>query len=102
MIRGVQPVRKWSAALALLALALQLALSFGHMHSRLSGIGALLPDECAICASVAITGSSALPEPVALKPPPVEFGVAPVVAFVSAIVGIIPHLSFQTRAPPLA
>ncbi|HXQ50215.1 MAG TPA: hypothetical protein VN802_03905 [Stellaceae bacterium] len=109
--------------LALAALALQLVLSFGHIHpgdifrpgaSTLAGAVTPAPstpqpqpptlpdhDGCAICASMAMAASSALPAPVLLLPPSLT-GRASQPLPLPPIVASAPRPPFQTRAPPAA
>ena len=115
------------AQLALFALAVQMALSFGHMHRDDLGLPSLAdidlsqiassaapgstppvnqhhqpaPDDyCPICASIAVLASwmPALP-PVLVSPEPMRRVWAPVATLQSPP----PHflLSFQARAPPV-
>jgi len=113
--------------LALFALAVQMTLSFGHMHRDDLGLpplagagptqfqsaaasGSQLPadqhhqpasdDYCPICASIAVlaTWMPALP-PVLVSPEPMRRIWAPVAAAQSAPTHIT--LSFQARAPPV-
>jgi hypothetical protein len=119
-MRWVRDNRRIGAWAALFAFAVQLVLSFGHIHldkltfsSPAANVqfasrdgGAPQPkhpgadDFCAICATIALVASSVLPEAAQLAPPtaepsawPREFGAAPPV-FDS-------HSSFQARAPPV-
>lgn len=117
-------VRHWGTTLALFALALQLVLSFGHIHpddffrleapssARTAANTAPLPapapapalpshDDCAVCVSMAMVGSSVLPAPAALVPPaiPVAFFARPLDAPSFAVPL---RLSFRSRAPPVA
>jgi hypothetical protein len=125
--------RRWSArqsgaVLALVALALQIVLSFGHMHpedffppgagaggrdlARTVTPGPSSPspqspaddpdhDGCAICINMAMVGASALPPPVAIAPPvAVAHAVFAPVATVAAAGAF--HPNFRSRAPPLA
>jgi hypothetical protein len=114
--------------LALAALALQMVLSFGHMHPDDLGLppladtngtqiaSAAVPGSappagqhhqpasdgyCPICASIVIlaTGMPALP-PVLVSPEPMRRVWAPVASLQSAPTHISP--SFQARAPPVA
>jgi hypothetical protein len=114
--------------LALFALALQMVISFGHMHRDDLGLpplagtestsiasaaapGAQPPagqhhqpasdDYCAICASMALLATSmpALP-PVLVTPEPVSRLWTPLASLQSPPPQIA--LSFQARAPPLA
>src|ERR1700741_2838180 len=117
---------RFGAVLALFALALQLWLSFGHFHhtdepdavsahatasltqpvawggAHQPSPDGLLPDDCDICASIALAGTvvhsvaPVLPVPVALAPlamlPPLAKAVAPPAR----------RVAFQSRAPPSA
>ena len=110
--------------LALFALAIQLVLSFGHVHvgklapsSPQAGISlAQLPDGnnapgrdrhsgandfCAICATISLIASSALPEPARLAPPLVTASSWPY-DFSSTVPSSASHFPFQARAPPVA
>jgi hypothetical protein len=121
MGRG-RSVRRCGTVLALCALALQLVLSFGHVHPddffRRDAAASLritantprhhsptpaLPshDDCAICVSMAMVGSSVLPAPVALVPPAILVAVfaRPIDA---PILAVPLRLSFRSRAPPIA
>lgn len=116
--------------LALFAVWLQLTLSLGHLHpeqfSGRSGDGAgqgtavfqltaerqspARPQQqdqdngadavCAICASMALAGSSVLPDPVTL-PLPVGWIAAPPIADASARPVVARFSLFRTRAPPV-
>ena len=107
--------------LALIALALNLALSFGHIHAirgiqRSALIAAVVPpdsgqtghhddgladDRCPICMASSAIGSAlaaaapALPHPVAYAL--VDRAIEPTLAFVEQ-----PTAAFQSRAPPLS
>ena len=102
------------ARFGLLALVLQLVLSFGHIHPLPVSVTALsapagntapdLPatgDDCAICASIAAFAALDLPGQVAVIPPSAAAEIiAPVLA-----VGehrAPPILHFSSRAPPAA
>jgi Protein of unknown function (DUF2946) len=116
------------AQLALFALAVQMVLSFGHIHRDDLGLPPLAgtgptqmtsaaaagsqppagqhhqpasDDYCSICASIAVlaTWMPALP-PVLVSPEPIRRVWAPVVALQSPPTQI--SLSFQARAPPVA
>jgi hypothetical protein len=110
--------RQLGAYLALAALAVQIALSFGHVHLSSVSDGSLsahratltqsqLPaqspggddDYCAICASIFLASTSFAPAPPAL-PLPVNFRVIErsfdhVPYFIE-----LQRLGFQSRAPP--
>jgi hypothetical protein len=113
-----------TAWLGFFALWLQLVLSFGHYHAEdFAGLGApsapelaraaplpsspfdpfsegVAHDACAICASMALADSLALPNPVRVTAPRLLGGssVAPPDAFVLVATR---HCLFQTRAPPV-
>jgi hypothetical protein len=115
-----------AAHLALFALALQLVLSFGHVHvdkSRLASASAATAataiakgdlarkpgtpgqhnpadDFCAICASIALAGSLVVPATPALDLPPTIERVWVRQADARQALGP-PRLSFQARAPPV-
>lgn len=118
-MQAVRAHIRWGAVTALLALALQLGLSFGHFH-RVAvaplavaeiavnaaahghpGPDGLLPDECDICATIALAGTAlhavppVLPMPPALTPARAAAGerLAPRAASFTA---------FNPRAPPIA
>jgi len=114
--------RRAGAWLAAFALALQLALSFGHLHWHGVALAApaapaLLgqtsagddglplpqnrggaPDICEICATLGLTATSVLPVPASLAPPPrAEMVWA---EFASTQAGSALPSFFQARAPP--
>jgi hypothetical protein len=119
--------KRYGALLALAALVLQIALSFGHVH--LDGIIRTAPqaaiagthkvalaqsaprlpaqnpggddDYCAICASIFLVSSSFVSEPPQL---PVPLGFARIEHSFSAARGVIAarRFAFQSRAPPAA
>ena len=119
-------LRRFAGRLALLAVWLQLALSFGHIHPWdifpfghpvVQGVGssqvvadhrgplapwsdsAAADQACAICANMAMAGSLVLPDPVKLPLP--VYAVGQAVEFGSALALTSPaFLLFQTRAPP--
>jgi hypothetical protein len=114
--------RRCGSWLALAAMALQLVLSFGHVHvDRLSsgsaGIAASQPpasqhkpaqhpaseadDYCAICAAVHLTSSSFLPDAPLL---PAPFASRTIEHFgYFNFTSVSPRrAAFQSRAPPLA
>ena len=115
--------RRVGAWAALFAFALQIALSFGHVHlpkiaaSSASAAGFSLAqssrdgvpgpdrhgganDVCAICATIGLIASSALPEPASLTPPPSSASAWPR-EFDSAAPSFESHFPFQARAPPV-
>jgi len=105
----------FGARLALLAIALQLVLSFGHIHAlpvqqavlsvpAQSSGGPDLPlagDDCAICANIAAFAALDLPQHAVFLPPATRAEiiapVAPAVAFHP-----VPIRHFASRAPPAA
>jgi hypothetical protein len=123
-MRQVPSSRRWAASLALAALALQIVLSFGHVH--LEGIHRAYPaadfigskaqaqplpaqqpgddgddDYCAICASIYLVANSFTPQPPELAAPSVSSTIERFDQ--AAIVFIAPRrMPFQSRAPPLA
>jgi hypothetical protein len=113
-----QALRRNGARLALLAVAVLLTLSFGHMHaddffpvtaqSAPHAPGAPLPshlppthDDCAICVTMGMTASSALPAPVVV---PVPLAFAPVAFAPPARASLMaaPKPSVRSRGPPSA
>ena len=112
--------RIWAGRLALFALALQLALSFGHHHalpfSPATAVAAVqtaalpsgtdLPgqpadeDHCAICAVIHLAGALTLPPPVVLPVPaphPVAWTLLPATEHIA-----LAARAFRARAPPSA
>lgn len=111
------------AVLALVALALQIALTFGHVHLpgpsgsshaiaeqvRLAHTAPQIPaqhrgdddDYCAICASIFLASSAFAPAPPQLLVPvnfePVEHSLDIVQSLSES-----PRLAFRSRAPPVA
>jgi hypothetical protein len=123
-MRWVRTNRRWSSWLALAAMALQLALSFGHIHleqlASRSGIASVVAskastsqqdpaqhpaneadDFCTICATIHLASSSFLPDAPLL---PVPFASRTSEHFGHfTFVFISPRrAAFQSRAPPLA
>ena len=108
--------------LALAAVLLQIIASFGHIHAEdyrflvhgqgativkagntaPSGPGPMLAADigCAICASVQILGSGALPDAAPFPNPSLE-SVAPLAAITALFLTPPRHFLFSTRAPPL-
>jgi hypothetical protein len=120
-MRWVRRRRRFGGYLALAGLALQLAVSFGHVHlGGINGdapsvvVGANAPaspsspakqsndadDYCAICATMHLASTSLLPDAAQL---PWPFGLQPVEHFNHiAIIFVAPRRTlFQSRAPPL-
>ena len=112
-VRGNRRVGAW---LGLLALALQLVLSFGHIHLSDFAIPQAAaaapnpgtpsnrhhgtPDICAICVALNLTASSVAPTAASLVLPFV-FAQAWLRDFEAALLSSEPHLFFQARAPPV-
>ena len=122
-------LRHYGGRLALLAVWLQLALSFGHIHPgdifpfghpvaqghavtavanprdhappapMLPGSGDAIDLTCAICANMALASTLVMPDPVRL-PVPVAVLVASTRARDGFVLTAAPFLLFQTRAPP--
>jgi hypothetical protein len=86
-MRWLRNNRRWGSRLALLALMLQLALTFGHVHAD-SLVTSASPeltlsagspadqnhpgdrhDDCAICAAVHLAGNLVLPTPAVIQVP---------------------------------
>jgi hypothetical protein len=124
------PTRSWrlkrmgTAGLGLLALVLQLVLSFGHIHHRdlpppraFAGVAAVgnssqpsqeqipsgLPDDdCPICATMHMAASALPPVPPSIAGP-VDFAhVLHRTSLEAFGLGVTRHILFQTRAPPTA
>ncbi len=117
-------LRQWGARLAFLAVCVQFVLSYGHMHADAlfgslghsatsltqlsvrthsipgnSGLAGVTEDACAICASIALLGSTSLPDPIRLPPPPIGAAI-PIQASADLALGLARFTLFQTRAPP--
>jgi hypothetical protein len=127
MMRWLRLKRRTGARLGLFALALQLVLSFGHIHPQdvlpqpiLGTVAAIdqvsdgksssghqapsrLPDDdCPICMAVHAS-ASVLPPAAPLVVLPNAFGpVSQPATIVAFDVSVPRHVLFQTRAPPLA
>lgn len=108
---------------ALFALAVQLVLSFGHVHMDKRALSGVAPvavalqvagrdgspatpdhhtgatDVCAICATIGLLASSIPPDPGRLAPPS-SHSVALSGAFSVAFTAYDSQSSFQARAPP--
>ena len=116
-VRGNRRVGAW---LGLLALALQLIVSFGHIHLSDFAIPQAAaadaaaapnpgtpanrhhgtPDVCAICVALNLTANSVVPTAASLVLPFV-FTQAWLPDFKAALISSEPHLFFQARAPPV-
>ncbi len=112
-------MRRSGARLALFAVAVLLTLSFGHMHaddffpqtaeaaSHEAGAPAnpspLPPthDDCAICVTMGMTASSALPAPIVLALP-LDFEHVAFAPPAPQTLAPAPKPSFRSRGPPLA
>ncbi len=117
MLRS-EGLRRTGARLALFAVAVLLTLSFGHMHAddffpqtadaATHGPGvpahpAPLPpthDDCAICVTMGMTASSAMPAPVVL-PVPLAYEYIAFAPPPPATIAATPRPSFRPRGPPL-
>jgi hypothetical protein len=124
LMRWIRTNRRWSTYFALAAMALQLVLSFGHLHldklasgSAITSVAAAKapssqqnPDQhpaneaddyCAICANIHLASSSFLPSAPLL---PVPFAFRTIEHFGNiAFISVSPQrAAFQSRAPPLA
>jgi hypothetical protein len=120
----VRTDRQWSTWLALAAMALQLVLSFGHLHIEKVASGSAVAsvtatkapssqqnpaqhpaneagDFCAICATIHLAASSLVPDAPLL---PVPFASRTIERFNHfTSVSVSPQrAAFQSRAPPLA
>ena len=108
---------------ALVAMALQLALTFGHLHLRIASAasarlatkaavtlpdGSSLPtkprvvdEHCAVCTLIQMAGAAAPPAAASL-PLPALFTSAPLLVSVEHERAASPPLHFQARGPPIA
>jgi hypothetical protein len=115
--------RRFVGTLALLALALQFTLSFGHIHLRdfvgVPGIavaqaqptdtnptgdpgnGHSTDDYCLICATANLAGTLVLPSQIALVLPVASTDTS-YEHFCAAFCSRIDHALFRARAPPFA
>lgn len=116
-MRAVRAHLRGGAIVALLALALQLALSFGHSHPVAApsagiatasvvshsqgGPDGIASDECDICATIALAGSVVHAEAPVL-PVPAAFAPAPSPRRATAAVRTATFVAFNSRAPPSA
>ena len=122
-MRWIRTHRRLGSRLALFALAVQLIVSFGHVHldkftsHAAAGVAQLqaasrdqapvAPDRhggavdfCAICATIALVASSVLPEAARLAPP-IPVASTRLVEFIAAPPAFDLHTSFQARGPPV-
>jgi hypothetical protein len=108
---------------ALVAMALQLALTFGHFHLRVASAasaqlaakaavtlpdGSSLPtkprlvdEHCGVCTLIQMSGAAA-PAAAASLPLPALFASAPLTISIERELAASPPLHFQARAPPIA
>jgi hypothetical protein len=123
-MRSVRTDRRWSSWLALAAMTLQLALSFGHIHLEKFASGSAIAsvaaskapasqqnpahhpaneadDFCAICATVHLASSSFLPDAPLLSVPFASRTIEHFGHFTFAFISP-QRAAFQSRAPPLA
>lgn len=120
-MRWVRDYRRFGGWLGLAALALQLVLSFGHVHlyglhraapsvavAGTGGQGAPGPhpgndvdDYCAICANIYLTATSFVPQAPPLPVPVGEERIEHRFAVVLAV-NEPPRVAFRSRAPPLS
>jgi hypothetical protein len=124
LMRWVRINRRWSTYLALAAMALQLVLSFGHIHLEKLGSGSAFTimaaakapssqqgpsqhpasdadDYCAICATVHLISSSFLAD-APLLPAPFASRAIDHFSYFNFTFILPPRAAFQSRAPPLA
>ena len=122
-MRWIRTNRRFAGTLALLALALQITLSFGHIHLRDfagvpgvavaqaqptpasstgdRGTGHSTNDYCLICATANLAGTLVLPSQIALALPVASTDTS-YMHFRAAFCSRIDHALFRARAPPLA
>jgi hypothetical protein len=114
--------RRFSGALALFALALQITLAFGHIHLRdfagIPGVAAAAqanvlqpagPDDadhsadnyCLVCATVNVANTLVAPD-LAVLPVPSSSISTNIWHLCTADCGRIDHALFRARAPPLS
>jgi hypothetical protein len=120
---SVRAHSRFGALLALLALALQLGLSFGHFHRTvaLQSVGTafhavtdaaanshphpapdgLSPDDCDICAAIVLAGTAVHAVAPALTVP-VAFAPAVVAPSARSLAPVARRVAFNPRAPPTA
>ena len=120
---GRTRLRRTPQCVALLAMLVQLVLSFGHFDGQVfaalqsgsqpptlanaastgggPGQGLAGDIDCPICSSIQLLGSTALPDGVALRAPLTRHtGI--VLALEALRLTAPPHLLFDTRGPPIA
>jgi hypothetical protein len=120
--RAWQSRRRIAAAAGLLAMLLQLCVSFGHVHAdQLGGRSTTLlavrcdaspcrshvpvgfpDDDCPICAAVHMAATGLIPAPPSLAAPAQFVAISQRPIFVSTHLAVRRHSPFQTRAPPAA
>jgi hypothetical protein len=124
VVRWFRTSRRFSGTLALLALVLQITLSFGHIHLRdFAGVlgvaaaqaqptatdpagdhkpGHSTDDYCLICATTSLAGMLVLPDLGGALHVPVSSADTSYRHFCSQPCSRIDHALFSARAPPLA
>jgi hypothetical protein len=122
-MRWFRTNRRFSGALALFALALQLTLAFGHIHLRdFAGIPGVAVAQaqansdqspghndtdqsadhyCLVCATVSLAGTLVMPALVALPLPAISADTQRWYTRAASL-GRTAHAHFRARAPPLA
>ena len=119
-MRWFRTNRQVGGRLALIALALQLLLTFGHVHAPMvahaSAVQTSQPDgtapqgpnhngladtDCPICALIQLSAISA-PSVAPVLPLPVAIGFSTLQPHVELTTATAPQASFQARAPPAA
>jgi hypothetical protein len=108
--------RRVCAALAILALFLQLLVTSAHIHSEemsaaaapgrdaartLPGPVTILAGDCIICLTAHIAGQSLVPAPLPL-PRPVALGLSEPAYPAPLLLSFLPHRLPATRGPPIA
>jgi hypothetical protein len=120
-MRWIRPHVGTSAWIALIALAIHLIVTFGHVHAGMffsASIAQITADDgqagddgdgdyapahnfCDVCASIGLLANSVLPVAQTLAPPPAIVGVGQP-DFADAAAPREPRSSFKARAPPSA
>ncbi len=120
-MRWVRQTRRFGGWLALFALALQLTLSFGHMHAEDFAPAAIQTStaagddggapadhdhglghhDCDICATMAMLASLVVPLPPSVALPAYSRFIVLAETGPQIVFGFVPR-QFQARAPPLA
>ena len=114
-------LKRIASPLALIALALQFALTFGHVHldsvyqPHMATAGASVQSQqlprqnpgdngveyCVVCATIYLAANSFVPHAPLLPAPPVSQAIRHIHS-VTAIAVVPRRTAFQSRAPPLA